>query len=330
MLIVALVCALWIAGAVYQAVGSARDGRRFPPPGRLVDVGGHRLHVHITGAGSPTIVFESGIAASSVSWEPVRREVAKFARVCTYDRAGLGWSDAADAPRSLENVLGDFRLLLKNLRIDDPFVLVGHSFGGLAALQFACRYPSQLAGLVLVDPLPASDWCSAQPAELARLQRGIKLARRGARLARLGVVRMSLDLLQAGSRRIPKVAARLSASGGGSQLTERLVGEIRKLPPELWPVIQSHWCQPKAFRSMASHLECLPASAADSDTGCDLGNLPLVVLSASGSEAHARMAAASSAGQMRIAEKSGHWIQLDQPELVVAAIREIIEASRHA
>ena len=320
-----LVCALCIAGVLYQEMGSARDARRFPAPGQFVNTGGHRLHAFLSGASGPTVVFESGIAASSLSWETVRREVARFARVCTYDRAGLGWSDAADSPRSLDNVLGDFRALLKSLAIDGPLVVVGHSFGGLAALQFACRYPSELSGLVLVDPLPASEWCPAQPADLARLQRGVKLARRGARLARLGVVRLSLDLLRAGSRWIPKLAASLSARGGGSQLTERLIGEIRKLPPELWPVIQSHWCQPKSFHSMASHLEWLPVSAAGCAAECDLGHLPVVVLSASGSEAHARMAGASAAGEMWVAEKSGHWIQLDQPELVVAAIRRVLQ-----
>lgn len=338
MLIVALmalgaVCAVWMAGALYQLAWTVLDSRRFPPPGRLVDVGGHRLHAHVTGEGLPTVLFESGIAASSVSWEPVRREVAKFTRVCTYDRAGLGWSDAAQAPRTVDNVLHDLRELLQKIGMDGPFILVGHSFGGLTALQFACRHAGELAGLVLVDPLPASEWCPAQPVEVEKLHRGVKLARRGASLASLGVVRLSLDLLRAGSRRIPKLAARMSARGGGTRLTERLVGEVRKLPPELWPVIQSHWCQPKSFRSMASHLESLPASAAACLADCNLGRLPVIVVSAADStparaEMHSRMANSSSNGAMWVAEKSGHWIQLDQPELVVAAIRKIIDSAR--
>jgi pimeloyl-ACP methyl ester carboxylesterase len=164
------------------------------------------------------------------------------------------------------------------------------------------------------------------------LDRGVRLARRGAWVARLGIVRLSLDLLRAGSRRIPKLAAKIS-SGSGSQLTERLVGEVRKLPKELWPVVQSHWCQPKAFLSMADHLESLPASAAACRSACDLGDLPVTVLSGANSAAnrlaeHQAMANRSTRGKLVIAQNSGHWIQLDEPDLVVAAVREIIQALR--
>ena len=182
--------------------------------------------------------------------------------------------------------------------------------------------------LVLVDPLPSGEWHPPSAEEIDRLQHAVRLARRGALLARLGVVRISLDLLQAGSRAIPLIAARTSGRRG-SKLTERLVGEVRKLPPELWPVVQSHWCQPKSFRSMADHLASLPASAAACDPVGDLGDLPLIVLSAADSSPsraaeHDRMAARSTRGAKVIAEKSGHWIQLDQPDLVIDSIRRLL------
>jgi pimeloyl-ACP methyl ester carboxylesterase len=332
LILIGALCALPLAGALYQIVGSRRDALRFKPPGKLVDVGRHRLHVQVAGSGSPIVMLEAGIAASSVSWEPVRREAQTSMTVYSYDRAGLGWSEASNEPSSIENGICDLKTILESQGIARGTVLVGHSWGGLAALEYACRNRGQLAGLVLVDPLPASEWCPLVPEEAAKLRRGVALARRGAWLARLGVVRLSLDLLQAGSRRIPKLAAGMSARGGGSKLTERLVGEVRKLPRDVWPVIQSHWCQTKSFESMASHLESLPESAAACRTDCDLGDLPLVVLSASDSTSsrlaeHRRMARLSTRGEILIAERSGHWIQLDQPDLVVDAIRKVAAIS---
>lgn len=321
-----------LGGLLYQAIGSARDARRYPAPGEMVDVGGHRLHMHKQGYGGPTVVLESGIAASSVSWQLIQSEVAKFTTVVSYDRAGLGWSDASRASRSIGNILRDLETLLARAGIEPPIVLVGHSFGGLVALEYACGHRERVAGLVLVDPLPASEWRTVTPQTSAMLRRGITLARRGAWVARLGIVRLSLDLLRAGSRRIPKLAARVS-SGNGSKLTERLVGEVRKLPKELWPVVQYHWCDPKCFLAMADHLEALPENARACDHACKLGDLPVVVLSAANSDVdrtgeHQEMAACSACAKFVSATHSGHWIQLDEPGLVVAAIRQVVELTR--
>ncbi len=311
------ICAL-LAGVLYQFLGTARDARRFPAPGRLVDVGGRRIHAHVSGEGRSMVVFEAGIAASSVSWAAVRTGVEKFARVCVYDRAGLGWSDAAPIPRTLENVIADLKAILATLG-PQPLVLVGHSFGGLVALEYACRHLSELSGLVLVDALPASEWRMAPPEEAARLRQGIRMARRAALLARFGVVRFSVDVVR---------ATRISSIGGGSRVARRIVTEVGKLPPSLWPVVQAHWCQAKSYQSMASHLEHLPASAAACSEHCDLVDLPVIVLSAADSTTtrfaeHERMALQSSRGELIVAEKSGHWIQLDQPELVIEAIRKV-------
>ena len=332
LLLLAAAALLTLTGIAYQAIGSACDARRFPPPGRMIDVGDHRLHIHTLGQGSPVVVLEAGIAATSVSWRLVQDRIAAFTAVCSYDRAGLGYSESAHRPPTIANILSDLDTLLARAGVQGPIVLVGHSFGGLAALEYACRTPSRVAGLVLVDPLAASEWCPLRPESKAMLDRGTRLARRGAWVARLGIVRLSLDLLRAGSRRIPKLAARVS-SGSGSQLTERLVGEVRKLPPELWPVIQSHWCQPKSFLAMAGHLEALPANAAACKPDCDLGDLAITVLSGANSAAdrvneHQAMAGRSTRGKLIVAQNSGHWIQLDEPELVAAAVSEILESLR--
>lgn len=329
---VALLAAVVLAGAVYQALGIAKDARRFPAPGRFIHVGTHRLHAQLSENPGPTVLFEAGIGSSSVSWALVRQQLSGIARVCAYDRAGLGWSDAARTPRTLENILSDLRALATHSEISRPIVLVGHSFGGLVALEYACRYREELAGLVLVDPLAASEWHPLTVEDARRLARGVTLARRGALLARLGVVRFALALLTRGSRRIPKMFARIS-SGNGAPLTERILGEVGKLPPEAWPIIQAHWCQPKSFLGMADHLENLPRNAAQCSADCDLGDLPLIVLSAVDSspvrlDEHERMAKLSRQGRWALAKKSGHWIQLDQPELVVSAIREVIGMAR--
>lgn len=323
--IAALVGAPSLAGLTYQSVGNLRDRRRVPPPGRMVGT----LHALVTGEGPVTVLLEAGIAATSVSWQLVQPELSRHARVISYDRAGLGWSRAAATPRTIANTLADLRALLDELAPTGPIVLVGHSFGGLAVLEYAHAYPDRIAGLVLVDPLPASEWHPIAPHEAVRLSHGVRLSRRGATLARFGFVRVSLDLLRAGSRTIPQLAAKASA-GRGSALTERLVGQVRKLPRELWPAVQSHWCQPKSFLSMASHLENLPESAAAcTDHSASLGAIPVIVLSAADSSPsrsleHDAMAARSSKGIKRIAEKSGHWIQLDEPDRVTASIVSLL------
>src|SRR5258708_36208850 len=119
-----------VAGVVYQAIGTWRDRRRFPPPGRLVRVNEGRMHIHVTGEGTPTVVFESGMGASCLSWTLVQPHVAQFARAVSYDRAGHGWSDPAREPRTARQIAQEPHALLDATGVPGPFVLVGHSFGG--------------------------------------------------------------------------------------------------------------------------------------------------------------------------------------------------------
>ena len=329
------------AGAVYQMAGSAIDARRFPAGGRLVDLDGFRLHIDEAGQGAPAVVFEAGIAATSLSWKLVQPEIAKFTRAVSYDRAWLGSSDSTRRPRAIRNVIEELRNLLGRANVGAPRILVAHSYGGLIALAYAMRYPADIAGMVLADPVTPEEW--AEPPEMHRrtLDRGIRLSRRGAVLARLGIVRLALTLLSSGARRLPRLVARAS-SGRGVLFTERMVGEIRKLPHEVWPMIQAHWCDPKSFEGMARYLEALPESAAA--VGAEiararsvfdfaLGDIPLTILSAGNTSPAQRagqqdLAALSSRGRLEVVEDSGHWIQLNRPDVVIRAAAETVASVR--
>src|SRR5437870_8306166 len=150
---------LLLLGLLSQALASAVDASHYPPPGQLVDVGGYRLHINCTGTGSPTVVIESGWGDMSAAWGWVQPEVAKTTRICTYDRAGMGWSEASPEPRVAREYAKELHTLLANANETGPYVLVGHSMGGFTVLVYAHDYPADVLGLVLVDSqdLPASD-----------------------------------------------------------------------------------------------------------------------------------------------------------------------------
>lgn len=322
---------------VYQAIGVAIDTKRYPAPGKRVDVGGRFIHIHVSGlnaAGTPTVILESGVAASSPSWRLVQAEVAKFARVVTYDRAGLGWSDMTRAPVTPESIFHDLRTALELTGVVPPYVFVGHSFGGLVAQLFAARHRSELAGMVLLDPPHWSDWHPDGSWEKQIMLRyAARLSRRGAWCARLGINRLLLTLLTAGMTRGPRAFA-VALSGRAITVASRIVGEIRKLPPETHPVLKALWSQQKCFESMSAHLQALPvfcAAVARVSTPGALGDLPLLVLTASNPSPdrlrhQEELAALSTCGLHLVASNSGHWLQLDQPELVVSSIQEMVLA----
>jgi pimeloyl-ACP methyl ester carboxylesterase len=309
---------------VYQALGTASDARRFPAPGRIVDAGSGRLHVDSTGQGPVTVVFEAGIAATSLSWKLVQPEVAKFARAVSYDRAGLGWSAPLAGPCGIGGMVEQLRRGLADFT--GPRILVAHSFGALIAIAYAAQHPQEIRGLVLVDPVGLSEWASPSETRLRMLRRGIFLARCGRLLARLGVVRLALNLLAGGARLGPHMIARVSSGRRGAAFLERMVGEVRKLPPQVWPMIQAHWSDPKCFAAMAWYLKILPESAAS--VARMWLEAPVTVLSAENATAqqradYERLAGMASRGRLEIVERCGHWVQLDRPEAVIHAIREM-------
>ncbi len=279
-----------LAGFVYQAIGLRRDARRFPTPGRFVRIGDARIHLYEQGQGDLPVVFDAGIAATSLSWRLNQPEVAKFARAIAYDRAGLGWSDSIDQPRDIWRLVEELRMALDGAGVPKGRFIVAHSFGGLIAIAYALRYPEELCGIVLVDPASAEEWATPGPREQAMLRRGIFLAHCGEALAQLGVVRFALDLFSSGARTLPKLIARASGGRSGSGFIDRMVGQIRKLPPEVWPMIQAHWCDPKCFRSAARQLAALPSSSTGLLAALETENITLPIVLLSAADAHAATA----------------------------------------
>jgi len=146
---------LILIGATYQGVATAVERRRFPHPGRMVDAGDHQLHLYCVGQGAPTVVLEAPATTMSAAWAWVQTDVAKLTRVCSYDRAGLGWSEAGDAPFAPEAVAPELKVLLATAGEPEPVVIAGAELGAALATLYAARYPNETAALVLVNP-PAS------------------------------------------------------------------------------------------------------------------------------------------------------------------------------
>jgi pimeloyl-ACP methyl ester carboxylesterase len=183
--------------------------------------------------------------------------------------------------------------------------------------------------LVLVDPVGIATWAQSTDGQLQRLKRGVALSRRGAILARLGVVRGALGLLASGGRFLPKLVSRASA-GQGSSVIERLIGEVRLLPPETAPMVRSHWSNPKCFLGMAAYLECLPKSAVDVVSLVIPRSIPVTVLSAGNAtaqelvEREAWVGDSARGKHIRVSD-SGHWIQIRRPDVVIDAIRDLVD-----
>ena len=181
------------SGTIYQTVATALDRRVYPPPGQLVDVGGYRLHLLCTGsqtAGRPTVVLDASFPGTVSNWAWVQPELAKTTRVCAYDRAGLGWSDPGPAPRDALSHARELHTLLQHAGVAGPYVLVGHSLGGLSVRMYADQYPDDVAGMVLIEGTHPDAWQRLGTPEGVGVDR-TQLAV-APFLARLGIFRLGL------------------------------------------------------------------------------------------------------------------------------------------
>jgi pimeloyl-ACP methyl ester carboxylesterase len=226
--LVAGLLALAVIGAIYQAVATQVDQRTYSPLGEMVDVGTHSLHINCVGRGSPTVILEATNLGMSAHWVRVQQLLAKTTRVCAYDRAGMGWSEAGPEPRHARQISSELHTLLKGADTEGPYVLVGHTYGGLYARMYATRYPNQIADVALVD--------SSHPEQFTRSPQGRTMYEQTGRMGEvipwltcLGVIRLT-NFYPAHPDLPSQQRAQIEAFNSSTQQVVTTVEEFRATP----------------------------------------------------------------------------------------------------
>jgi pimeloyl-ACP methyl ester carboxylesterase len=296
------------------------------PMGKLVDVGGHRLHSYAMGQGNPTVIFEAGGGGWSMDWYAVQTEVAKFTTTCSYDRAGFGWSEPGPQPRTSAKMVEELHALLMKAEISAPYILVGASFGGHPVRLYAKTYPYAVAGIVLVDARHEAINTRMPPAWQ-------RLEKAGKGLYHIMLLASQLNMLNLLGKALGEKA---------------LPPTVHKLPSDMAPMYIAAGFQPKCWQTSLDELAACPESDRQLSAVSDLDDIPLAVIRHGIPEMFARMTAAqaeqaeqvwqalqmelanqSSNSRLLVAEKSGHRIQIDQPDFVVAVIHQMVEDIRN-
>ncbi|HNB53438.1 MAG TPA: alpha/beta hydrolase [Anaerolineales bacterium] len=295
---------LALAGFIYEPLAEAADAKAYPPPGQLVDVGGYRLHIHCTGTGGPTVVIEAGLGDWSTGWGFVQPEVAKTTRVCTYDRAGSGWSDQGPLPRDAAQFARELHTLLHNAEVPGPYVLVGHSLGGLGVRVFVHEYASEVAGVVLIDSMTPQQFTPSKMETPAKTGTPSKPFSMPALLARFGIVRL--------------LAHPLGIMPTGTPDEEAYFSRLVRV---------------QNVRAFTNESLGMPAAGAEATAVTTFGDLPLIVLTAKlnpikgWQEWQAELLQLSSHSEQLFAE-SDHSIHFEKPEAAVTAILKMVDLVR--
>lgn len=299
------------AGFLYENVSEARDRRFNPMVGQRIDVGGYKLHIDCMGQGSPTVILDAGLGDTYVSWRKVQPQIAKFVRVCSYDRAGLGYSDSSPRPRTSDVIAEELHALLQAAGVQPPYVLLGHSMGGYDVRLYASLYPKEVAGMLLVDA-SHPDQENRFPPELKNLE---------------GSWQREAEFLE------------YTTPFG----IPRLLGFCDEEP-----VQRAAECNFHSANEGVAELKAFPRSAAEAAATGGLGDLPLVVLSHDPEKPSADLPAGlakptneawekmqedlahlSTRGTQTIAKNSSHYIQIDRPDVVIDAVGGLVEQVRH-
>jgi pimeloyl-ACP methyl ester carboxylesterase len=304
-----------LASAAYQAVSEARDRRRYPPPGRLVDIGGRRLHLVSMGEGEPAVVIIPALADNVLQWVPILEGVAAETQAVAYDRAGVGWSEPPPRwKRTPDLMAADLHALLRAASIPPPYVLVGHSIGGVIARRFYAQKPGLTAGILLID---SSHENQAKRFDAAHWRKGTFAHARviAARQARvLGARRLAVRL---------GLAPDLKADLGSG------------VPPEYEDAERAIMLSTRQRRTMVREMLMMVRLR---DAPPHLHTVPLTVLTALKKHDPAllaawlqmqdELAALSSDSVHVMARDAGHYVHLDDPDIVIQAIRDLVRRCR--
>jgi len=324
-----LVAALLAAGVLYQRIGSRNDRQLYTNSGRWVSIGRDSgLYIVEKGSGEPTVVFEAGIAATNLNWRHIQEKVAQFAGTASYDRGGLGWSSPCQTPRTPGNIAMELNKLLHGAGLKPPYILVGHSFGGLVMRRYALLYPEEVLGMVLVDPMRCDEWPPLDPSKQAQLNRGKRLIRYASPIAHCGLARLAVN---SAFRRSGKLSGHLAtaAGSGGQHVLGRVKSEVGKMPREVWPIVAAHWSRPAFYAGMRKHLDSIPDTVKEMDAAEPIREIPVTVLTPGQSTPLTDEDLERIGDRVRqvIAPASAHWIHLDEPNLVIDSIRAMIAAT---
>jgi pimeloyl-ACP methyl ester carboxylesterase len=321
--------ALLASGFLYQWIGACRDRLRYTSDGRWIDIGSNcKLYLLEKGSGGPTVLFESGIAATHLNWHQIQESVSRFTHTASYDRGGLGWSSVESSVRTPGNIAVELHTMLECAGIKPPYILVGHSFGGLVMRRYAALYPEDVLGVVLVDPMRLEEWPPLDPAKQAQVDRGARLTGYAIPIARFGLARLAVTSLLCRSGRLCSLLAR-AAGDGGRHVLGRIEGEVNKMPPEIRPVVAAHWSRPSFYAGMRSHVAAVPDTVREMAASDPIRGIPVLLLTPGESSpvCEKGLSCIGDHVQQVIASKSAHWIHLDEPDLVIDSIREMVLAA---
>jgi pimeloyl-ACP methyl ester carboxylesterase len=310
--VVGLIAVLGLVGAIYESAAEAADVRAYPPLGQMVDVGGYRLHINCVGTGSPTVVIDAGWGDWSGGWSRVQPEAAKTTRVCTYDRAGMGYSEAGPLPRTAEQFVKELHTLLQHADIPGPYVLVGHSMGGAPVRVFAHTYAAEVAGVVLIEsmnpgevgtPAPATTATPPDPGAVSIIN--TFLTNLLTLPARVGLVRL-------------------------------VTGPVAGLSPDDANAYTAHSVTVRSLKAAIDEGRGMQESLAQARRVTTLGSVPLIVLSRGLPEdgeqkwqrEQTELLQLSSDSHQVFADQSHHNIQFEQPAAAVGAIVQMVEQIR--